>query len=102
MLLPENGQWVFGAASPRGLLRKMLEYNLSGGIAEKITCPTLVLAGATDIFLKGQPEKLMEHLTCETTFIMFTEEQAVDAHVQVGAMRFTIAGIGDWLDATFA
>ncbi len=40
-----------------------LDYNLSGGIAEKITCPTLVLAGATDIFLKGQPEKVMEHLT---------------------------------------
>jgi hypothetical protein len=43
----ENGQWVFGAASPRELLRKMLNYNLSGGVAEKITCPTLVLAGAT-------------------------------------------------------
>ena len=36
------------------------------------------------------------------TFIMFTEEQAADAHVQVGAMRFTVARIGDWLDATFA
>jgi hypothetical protein len=98
----ENGQWVLGAASPRELLRKLLDYNLSGGIAEKIICPTLVLAGKTDLFLEGQPEKLLEHLTCEKTFIMFTEEQAADAHVQVGAMRFTVARIGDWLDTTFA
>lgn len=56
----ENGQWVYGAASPRELLRKMLEYNLSGGIAEKITCPTLVLAGKTDLFLESQAEKLMD------------------------------------------
>jgi alpha-beta hydrolase superfamily lysophospholipase len=98
----ENGQWVLGAASPRELLRKLLDYNLSGGIAEKITCPTLVLAGKTDLFLEAQPEKLFEYLTCEKTFIMFTEEQAADAHVQVGAMRFTVARIGDWLDTTFA
>jgi hypothetical protein len=60
------------------------------------------LADQTDLFLEGQPEKLLEHLTCEKTFIMFTEEQAADAHVQVGAMRFTVARIGDWLDTTFA
>jgi hypothetical protein len=45
----ENGQWVLGAASPRELLGKLLDYNLSGG----------------------------------------------------GAMRFTVARIGDWLDTTF-
>jgi hypothetical protein len=33
---------------------------------------------------------------------MFTEKEAADGRVQVGAMRFTIARIGDWLDATFA
>jgi len=33
---------------------------------------------------------------------MCTEEQAADAHVQVGAMRFAAARIGDWLDDTFA
>ena len=93
---------MLGAASPRELLRKLLDYNLSGGIAEKISCPTLVLAGATDLFLKGQPEKLMQHLTCEKTFVMFTETQAADAHVQVGAMRYAVAHISDWLDATFA
>jgi pimeloyl-ACP methyl ester carboxylesterase len=98
----ENGQWVLGAASPRELLRKLLDYNLSGGIAEKIICPTLVLDGATDLFLQGQPEKLLQHLTCEKTFIMFTEAQAADAHVQVGAMRFAVAHISDWLDSTFA
>jgi hypothetical protein len=54
----ENGQWVLGAASPRELLRKLLDYNLSGGIAEKITCPTLVLAGKTDLFLPGDPRPL--------------------------------------------
>jgi len=60
------------------------------------------MASRFSLFLEGQPEKLLEHLTCEKTFIMFTEEQAADAHVQVGAMRFTVARIGDWLDTTFA
>jgi hypothetical protein len=80
----------------------MLDFNVADGVAEGITCPTLVCSGASDLFLAGQPEKLYEHLTCPKTLISFTAEDAADAHVQVGAMRLACSRIGDWLDGTFS
>jgi pimeloyl-ACP methyl ester carboxylesterase len=98
----QNGAWVLGTDSPRKTLLRMLDFNVADGVAEGITCPTLVCSGASDLFLAGQPEKLYEHLTCPKTLISFTAEDAADAHVQVGAMRLACSRIGDWLDGTFS
>jgi dienelactone hydrolase len=99
----ENGQWVFGVSSPRAVLRRMLDFNVADGVAEKIACPTLVCAATSDLsFVAGQAERLYEHLTCPRTLITFTVDEAADAHCQVGAMRLAAGRIGDWLDDTFA
>jgi alpha-beta hydrolase superfamily lysophospholipase len=97
-----HGTWVTGASSPRGYSAAMLDYHLRDGIAERITCPTLVCAAPDDFVFQGQPEALYEHLTCDKTLIEFTETEGADAHCQSGAQRLALARISDWLERTFA
>ncbi|THD61853.1 alpha/beta fold hydrolase [Phenylobacterium sp.] len=97
-----HGMWAFGASNPRAYFAKALEYNLSGGVAEKIRCPTLVCDADGDLFYKGQPQVLYDHLTCKKTMVRFTEAEGAGAHCQVGASRLAFARIYDWLDETLA
>jgi len=93
-----QGMYAMGVDTPRKFCAAYLDYTLADGIAERITCPTLVCAAADDGFFKGQPEQLYEHLTCPRTFLEFTGEAA--AHCQSGAQRQAYAQIFDWLDVT--
>ncbi|MET8140617.1 alpha/beta fold hydrolase [Sphaerisporangium sp. NPDC005288] len=96
----EHGMYSMGAASPRAFGASYLDYHLRDGIAEKISCPTLVCAGAADGFFDGQPEQLYEHLMCRKTLMTFTEDEGADAHCQSGAQRLAFARLYDWLDDT--
>jgi alpha-beta hydrolase superfamily lysophospholipase len=97
-----HGMWATGTKSPRAFIAKALEYNLSGGVAEAIKCPTLVCDAENDLFLKGQPQELYDHLTCRKTMVRFTTAEGAGAHCQVGASRLAFARIFDWLDETLA
>jgi hypothetical protein len=68
---------------------------------EPTSVSLLVLDSEDDLFLKGQPDVLYEHLTCPKTKIRFTNEEGAGAHCQVGADRLANARIFDWLDDTF-
>jgi pimeloyl-ACP methyl ester carboxylesterase len=98
----KHGQFVTGTASPRAYLAAALDYHLRDGIAERISCPTLVLDAEEDIFFKGQPEELFAHLTCPKALIRFTAVEGAGAHCQAGAHRLAFGRIYDWLDTTFA
>ncbi|MER0483741.1 alpha/beta fold hydrolase [Streptomyces sp. Edi2] len=98
----DQGRYVMGGDTSRELLATLLGYHLRDGIAEKITCPTLVCSAADDVFFKGQPELLHEHLTCPKTLLEFTAGQGADAHCQAGAQRLAFARIYDWLDDVMA
>jgi pimeloyl-ACP methyl ester carboxylesterase len=97
-----HGMFVTGTLSPRSYVAATLAYHLRAGIAEKISCPTLVLDAEEDMFFKGQPEELYDHLTCPKTLIRFTAAEGAGAHCQVGAHRLAFGRIYDWLDETFA
>lgn len=97
-----HGMYVTGAKSPRAYFAKTLEFNLKDGIAEKISCPTLVMEAEDDLFFKGQPQKLFDHLTCRKSMIRFTHAEGAGAHCQVGAGRLAFARMFDWLDETLA
>jgi len=60
-----HGMFAMAAATPRAYLAAALAYNLRDGIAEAISCPTLVCEAEGDIFFKGQPQQLYDHLTCQ-------------------------------------
>jgi alpha-beta hydrolase superfamily lysophospholipase len=97
-----HGMYSFGVATPRAYLAAALAYNLRDGVAEKIRCPTLVCDAQGDLFFKGQPQALFEHLTCKKTLLTFTEAEGAGAHCEVGAGHLAFARIFDWLDETLA
>ena len=96
-----HGMYAFGVSSPRAYIAATLAYNLAGGVAEQISCPTLVCEAEDDLFFKGQPQQLYDHLTCRKTMIRFTNAEGAGAHCQVGAGPLANARIFDWLDETF-
>ncbi len=93
-----HGQYVMGADSPRAFFASYLDYTLADGIAEQISCPTLVCDAHEDIFFEGQPKLLFEHLTCEKKLLDFTAAEGAEAHCQAGAQRLAFGRIYDWLD----
>lgn len=95
-----NGMYVMGVDSPRAFAACYLDYTLAGGVAEQITCPTLVCDGEADMFWAGQPQELFDHLNCPKTFLRFTNAEGAGAHSQFGAQRLAYARIFDWLDDT--
>ena len=97
-----HGMYAMGAPTPRAYLAASLAYNLRNGVAESITCPTLVCEAESDLFFKGQPQELYDHLTCSKTLMRFTEEEGAGAHCQAGAGRLAFARIYDWLDETLS
>jgi pimeloyl-ACP methyl ester carboxylesterase len=97
-----HGMFVTGTSTPRAYVAATLDYHLRDGIAEMIACPTLVLDAEEDIFFKGQPETLYEHLTCPKTLMRFTTAEGAGAHCQVGAHRLAFGRIYDWLDDIFS
>ena len=97
-----HGMFATGAKTPREYYAKVLDYNVANGIAEKISCPTLVCEAEDDMFFKGQPQMLYDHLTCPKTLIRFTRAEGAGAHCQVGNYRLSNARIFDWLDETLA
>jgi len=54
-----------------------------------------------NMYLKGQPDVLFEHLICPKTMIRFTTAEGAGAHCQCGADRLANARMFDWLDDTF-
>jgi alpha-beta hydrolase superfamily lysophospholipase len=95
-----HGQYVMGVHTPREFFDTYLDYTLANGIAEQITCPTLVCDGEEDIFFHGQPQQLFDHLTGPRTLFTFTTAEGSGAHCHAGAQRISLARIYNWLDDT--
>jgi pimeloyl-ACP methyl ester carboxylesterase len=93
-----HGQYAMGVDSPRAFLASYLDYTLADGIAEQITCPTLVCDADEDIFFDGQPKMLFDHLTCQKALLDFTAAEGAGAHCQSGAQRLAFGRVYDWLD----
>jgi alpha-beta hydrolase superfamily lysophospholipase len=97
-----QGMYSMGVNSPRAYLAAAQAYHMRDGIAEKITCPTLVCEAGKDLFFDGQGQLLFDHLTCPKTLLKFTDAEGAANHCEVGASRLAFARMYDWLDETLA
>ena len=77
--------------SPADYYLKALDYTLAG-IAEKITCPTLVIDSEGDRWYPGQARQLFDAPTCDKTFLLFTAEEGAEDHCQVGSPLLSCSG----------
>ena len=90
---------VFGAESPLELIEKISFYSFHN-TADKIKCPTLLLAGEKDHSFAGQAQRLYDLLKSPKKYILFTEEEGAEDHCHVGALSLANQRIFDWLDET--
>jgi hypothetical protein len=80
-------------------LREMCEYSLVG-LAEKISCPTLALAGEGDFAGTGQLQAFADALTAPVTTHRFTVTEGAGGHCEgLGQDRLDQFAYG-WLACT--
>jgi dipeptidyl aminopeptidase/acylaminoacyl peptidase len=92
-----NGMFTFHAKSPSEWLRMTRPYTMKN-VAEKITCPMLIVDSEADKDMPGQARKLFETLTSPKEFMLFTKEEGAEEHCQMGALLISNERILDWLD----
>lgn len=96
--LMENSRWVFGVESAAEFQRTLRRYSLSG-VASRIDCPMLVLAGEDDHFVPLElAYEFTEMLTCPTTLRVFSAAEGAGEHCQVGNLSLATSVIYDWFD----
>ncbi len=95
-----NGMWTFDVKTPSELVKATRPYTMKD-VAAQIKCPTLIVDSENDTDMPEQAKRLYAALECPKTFLMFTEEEAADAHCQMGAATISMARILNWLDQTF-
>jgi pimeloyl-ACP methyl ester carboxylesterase len=96
-----NGLWTFGVSDADALVKECEAYTMAG-IADRITCPTLVLEAENDQFFAGQPQWLFDALTCPKTLIAFREDEGGGEHCHEGAIALWHQRTFDWLDTVLA
>lgn len=94
-----DGMWKFGAKTPSAWLRATRPYHLRE-VADKITCPMLIVDSEDDKDLPGQAKQLYEALRCPKEFMLFTREEGAGEHCQIGASMISNERILNWLDKT--
>lgn len=96
-----NGMWTFGVDDAQALVTATKAYTLDG-IADRIACPTLVLDAENDQFFAGQPQQVLEALTCPAELVTFPEEEGGGEHCHEGAVALFHQRTFDWLDRVLA
>jgi pimeloyl-ACP methyl ester carboxylesterase len=96
-----NGLWTFGVRDIDELGKAGKAYTLEG-VADRITCPTLVLEAENDQFFKGQPQRVLDALTCPKELISFREDEGGGEHCHEGAIALWHQRTFDWLDTLLA
>ncbi|MGW6062290.1 alpha/beta hydrolase family protein [Streptomyces sp. NPDC055189] len=96
-----NGLWTFGISDADELMEASKAYTLEG-LAERITCPMLVLEAENDQFFTGQPQRVFDALTCPKELIVFPEAEGGGEHCHEGAVALWHQRTFDWLDTLLA
>lgn len=93
----KDAMWKHGATSPSDLLEKLRSFN-NEGLAQRITCKTLVMDGTAEEFSTGEAQRLYDVLTCPKTFMLFEEADTGLNHCQGGALLVAQERMFDWVD----
>lgn len=98
-----NGLWVFGAKSRAEAAVRILPQFTLKGVAEQVTCPTLVLHGERDHFVPlNQVDVFYRELRGPKTLRIFTANEGAEEHCQMGNLGLMHQVAFDWLDEALA
>ncbi len=93
----DNSTWRFGSADYADFMLGQKDYTLEH-VAQNIKASTLVVESVSDDMFAGQPQNLYDALQCPKTYVVFTREEAAQAHCQLGANSLSNEKIFNWLD----
>ena len=96
-----NGRWTFGLSTFDEVVDATKAYTVAG-VVDRISCPTLVLDAENDQFFAGQPQRVLDELTCEKELILFREDEGAGEHCHEGALFLFHQRTFDWLDTVLA
>jgi hypothetical protein len=91
-----RGMLAHNAATPLEYIKLTRDYSLEG-LAEKISCPTLVCTAENDE-IAAYAKVLFDDLTCEKEFLTFTNEEGAGEHCENGNRSLFHQRAFDWLD----
>jgi len=91
-------RWVVGAPDNATALEWAKKFTLEG-VADKVTCPILILHGESDrVVPLAEAKKLYERVGSKNkTLRIFTEAEGGAEHCQVDNRQLGVDFIGDWL-----
>ena len=95
----QNSMWAMGTPDLRSTLQAFQAYTLEG-VAQRITCDVLILAGADDHFVPIEQVKQFENSLTQArsvTSVIYDRESGGGEHCQVGAATLWHATFFDWL-----
>lgn len=92
---------IHGLKSPYELFESWENYSLVG-IAEKISCPTLVVDTENECLSRGQAKELYHALKCQKEYLLFKNEEGAGEHCEAGASSLFHRYAFDWLDRILA
>jgi alpha-beta hydrolase superfamily lysophospholipase len=98
-----NGMWTLGTERPLDTITEMQKYTLAG-VAQRIKCDVLILAGTEDHFVPfDQVATLEKELTGarSVTTKIYDRASGGAEHCQFGAQTLWHADFFDWMSAKF-
>jgi pimeloyl-ACP methyl ester carboxylesterase len=95
-----RGLLVHGAATPLDFLKLYAPYSIDG-LADQITCPTLICEGENDT-RGGDAKPLYDAITAPKDYILFTNAEGAGQHDEAGAAALFSQRAFDWLDRILA
>lgn len=96
----DNAMWAFHVKTPTEVMLVVKPYTLRN-VIDKIKCPTLVVNSESDMFAKTQAKQFYDQLQTTKKYLLFTKEEAAQAHVQAGATAISNEKIFHWLNGVF-
>jgi len=99
----DNAMWTLGKEHPLDAIDEFQKYSLAG-VAQRIKCDVLILAGAEDHFIPiEQVKQMQEALTSarSVTTKIYDRESGGAEHCQMGAPTLWHATLFDWLSEKF-
>ena len=95
-----RGMLTHGFDTPLDYLRGMGPYSLEG-LAERITCPTLICSGENDV-RGGDGQTLFDAIVAPKKLILFKNADGAGEHDEAGAAALFAQCVFDWLDDVLA
>lgn len=95
-----HGFLTFGVTAPADYVLKYEPFTLEG-VAQKITCPVLVIGNEDDKKAwQKQAALLYDALQCPKEYLYFTNQESAGSHCQAGCRVYANDRIFNWIETT--